>query len=473
MSAEAPSLLRPSMIEKVLGRRPGRILAIGDRSGIASVWANGGFTPTILLNPGELEGAPGPWDVVLMDGGLENERWDRWLLQRVHRVLEPHGVLGVTTPNLLDVWSPRGAGYVMSRAVRQLRRRLGPRAVIPAADRSAFKGRRYAPGPLFTMVESVGFEIVSQAMAGHGLGPLGPRMGSLGKRTSRNVTLVARRLPSLWSGDRPFPAPEPFLTAFRARHAAPLQARDAWRSRFGPAPAAPTAIPLSDWAGRGAVVLAPHPDDEVIGCGGTLLDLVARDGAVTIVQVTDGSDSAAFIDEPEEIRRQVRLDEARVVADRLGAAELVCLRADNRALRKSPQLSGAIRDVLERTRAGIVFAPSFTDIHPDHQTVVRVLAGALRTMTGPRPDVALYEVWSLVAPTHVHDVSVRIGQVEDLLLSYETALKIDDYVHLVAERLLFNAYEHTGRPGYLECFQVVSSDQLLEFASGIDPRETA
>src|SRR5205823_2907801 len=80
--------------------------------------------------------------------------------------------------------------------------------------------------------------------------------------------------------------------------------------------------------------------------------------------------------------------------------ELVCLRADNRELRATPELRARIRELLERTRAGVVFAPSFTDIHPDHQTVLRLLAESMREMSGPRPDVALYEVWSLVAPSH-------------------------------------------------------------------------
>ncbi|HEY6193593.1 MAG TPA: PIG-L family deacetylase [Candidatus Eisenbacteria bacterium] len=213
-----------------------------------------------------------------------------------------------------------------------------------------------------------------------------------------------------------------------------------------------------------ALIFSPHPDDEVIGGGGTLLDVVAAGGAVTIVQVTDGSDSAAFIREPEAVRTQVRLDEARRVADGLGARELVCLRADNRALRATPELAGQFRELLERVRPGVVLAPSFTDIHPDHQIVLALLARALRQVAGTLPDVALYEVWSLVAPTHVRDVGAHIGRIEELLLAYETALKVDDYVHLVAERLLFNAFEHCARPGYVEVFEVLPGERFLECA---------
>jgi LmbE family N-acetylglucosaminyl deacetylase len=276
--------------------------------------------------------------------------------------------------------------------------------------------------------------------------------------------LMARKLPSLWGPDRPFPACNTVREAYAARHAADVSRRDAWRRKHGAADA-PRDVDIADWSRRGAIVLSPHPDDEVIGCGGTLLDIVAHGGMVTIVQVTDGSESAAFIDEPEAVRTQVRLDEAKVVADWLGARELVCLRADNRALRATDELRDRVRDALERSRAGLVFAPSFTDIHPDHQAVLELLAGALRSMSGPKPDVVLYEVWSLVAPTHLHAVHARMNELETLLFSYETALKVDDYVHFMAERLLFNACTYLGRSGYCEAFEALSAERFLEITA--------
>jgi LmbE family N-acetylglucosaminyl deacetylase len=470
MTAPAPGSIEAAVseagIRRTLGRPVARVLFVGPRAEARGVaWLGSGAETRTLASAAGLESAAGPWDVVVLDGALEAERWDRWLVQRVHRIMAPGGVLVVSADNMLNVWSATGLSYLASRVVRQLRRRVSPRGAIPAADRAAFRGRRYAVQPLLAMVRGVGFEVQSWAMEGHGLPPpLAALLGPLGPRTARAITLVARRLPSVWGEGRPFPERGAMLAAFRASHAAPIEARDAWHRRLG-STAGCRDLDVSAWATRGAVVFSPHPDDEVIGCGGTLLDLVAHGGEVTIVQVTDGSDSAAFIDEPDCVRRQVRLDEAKRVADRIGARELLCLRADNRALHATPELRRSFREVLDRTRAGVAFAPSFTDIHPDHQTVLRLLAAAMREMSQPKPDVALYEVWSLVAPSHVHEVSASIGRIEDLLLAYETALKIDDYVHLVAERLLFNSYEHRGRAGYLEGFEVLPAARFLELAS--------
>src|SRR5271167_3275380 len=45
----------------------------------------------------------------------------------------------------------------------------------------------------------------------------------------------------------------------------------------------------SQTAGRSCLVLAPHPDDETLGCGATLMRKVDAGTAVTVVVVSDGA----------------------------------------------------------------------------------------------------------------------------------------------------------------------------------------
>lgn len=455
----------PERIAAVLGHRPRRALLLGSRGAAdRDRWA---ACASEVVHRQAFDSSmvgSGPWDVVVLDGALEQERWDRWLLQRLHREMPDGAILSIRADHLFDLGSAAGLVHIASRIVRQLRRRLGPRGAIPIADRSAFRGRRYRTEVLDAMLRGVAFEVIDLAGEGHGWPrPLATALGPLGRRTASHLVATARRLPSLWGEGRPFPTGETIHSRFRSTHAAALRARDAWAARLGGGGSV-VELDVATLARSGVLVFSPHPDDELIGCGGTLLEVAARGGAVTIVQVTDGSDSAAFVGEPEAVRRQVRLDEARRVADGLGARELVCLMADNRNLQADPGHVAAFREVLSRVRPGTVFAPSFIDIHPDHQTVLTLLAEALRELPPPLPDVALYEVWSLVPHTAVHDVSRWMSRLEDLLLTYETALKVDDYVHMVAERLLFHALAHRGQPGYLEGFEIHTGSRFLELA---------
>lgn len=43
--------------------------------------------------------------------------------------------------------------------------------------------------------------------------------------------------------------------------------------------------------GHRAVIIAPHPDDEVLGCGGLLQGLAALERPIQLISVTDGSAS--------------------------------------------------------------------------------------------------------------------------------------------------------------------------------------
>lgn len=77
--------------------------------------------------------------------------------------------------------------------------------------------------------------------------------------------------------------------------AAPATAEPAWRRHLLAADVPESG--LDDWvpAASRLVVLAPHPDDEVIACGGLIHAHALRQGQVTVVGVTDGEASHAGV----------------------------------------------------------------------------------------------------------------------------------------------------------------------------------
>ena len=115
------------------------------------------------------------------------------------------------------------------------------------------------------------------------------------------------------------------------------------------------------------VVIAPHPDDEVLGAGGTTAALALRGARVVVIAVTDGEASA-----PE------RVEELRMVRPRESARAAATLRT-------TPFLSYALGLPDGRVRAhdveavlvsllqpgDLVLAPWAYDGHPDHDEVGR------------------------------------------------------------------------------------------------------
>lgn len=131
------------------------------------------------------------------------------------------------------------------------------------------------------------------------------------------------------------------------------------------------------WASPGeqrVLVLAPHPDDEVIGCAGTIARHVRAGDEVGIVIVTDGRQSRALGLGPEEMARR-RQQEAELGSQSLGARlEWLGLPED---AWQPEQLQAALHALFQEWLPHLVYAPSRIDFHPEHQRVVQALAAVL------------------------------------------------------------------------------------------------
>ncbi len=147
-------------------------------------------------------------------------------------------------------------------------------------------------------------------------------------------------------------------------------------------------------AGHSAVVLAPHPDDETLGCGGLIQRKVAAGVSVTIVVVTDGShshESAVISPEGLAARRREEMAEAarrlNVRADEVRRLDY----EDGTVGAHEDELVAAIRQILDETRAEELYATSAEEPHPDHAAVGRAARRAGRGRRGLR--VFEYPVW--------------------------------------------------------------------------------
>lgn len=383
--------------------------------------------------------SPGPADS--FDGAwvadcLEHEEWDRWLLQRMHHALKDGAPVAIRVPDRAAWTSAAGLGFLARRAVEQLRRRIAPGAPPPP-----FSGRRYPAAVLARMLSSLHYEVVTPPTAdGRG-----------------GLVTFARKRPGLARRLRAGQAPDPagFVRDFSAEHARFERIRDGWlASHPSLAPSRVERFDPAAYAGASVLVLAPHADDELVGAAGTLLQLVRNEARVTIVHATDSGASAALLREPDSIRTEVRLAEARRVGEALGVSRLEFWKEDNRDFRVREGPVERLRLLLEEIRPRLVVTPFVTDIHPDHFTLNRVFEAALRgaNFDADGCRVLYSEIWSHVPANTVCDVTEDEEEVERLILMYTTAMKVDDLPHLCESRYYFNACRLLGRPGFAEAF---------------------
>ena len=142
------------------------------------------------------------------------------------------------------------------------------------------------------------------------------------------------------------------------------------------------AVDISAW--RSAVVIAAHPDDEVLGAGGIMCLLAAAGVRLRLVSVTDGEASHPGIAEPH-VLAQRRLSETATALRVLGAhgVEVVRLRLPDTGL---AGCEGEIAALLRNLTAGfdIVLAPWDQDVHADHEAVGRAARlASQRTLSYP------------------------------------------------------------------------------------------
>ena len=150
------------------------------------------------------------------------------------------------------------------------------------------------------------------------------------------------------------------------------------------------------------LVVSPHPDDESIGCGGTLRAHVVAGDVVHAVFLTSGEQGGhgRTPDQTAALREQ----EARDAAAILGLAQIEFWREPDGMLNASSSLVRKLRATLRKFRPALILVPHDREMHPDHKAAARLVRRAVRRIV-PVPEVWMFEVWTPVQ---------RIDQIIDI-----------------------------------------------------------
>ncbi|MEL7197043.1 MAG: PIG-L deacetylase family protein [Pseudomonadota bacterium] len=150
---------------------------------------------------------------------------------------------------------------------------------------------------------------------------------------------------------------------------------------------------MSDISHLGKVlVIAPHPDDEVLGCGGTMARLADAGHEVHVAVVTKGYEPAF----PESLVTQVR-EEMAQAHKLLGVKQCHFLDLPAAALDTIPgaEINAAVGSVVDDVQPDTLFIPFVGDIHKDHQLIFVAALVAARPRSRSIPNrVYAYETLS-------------------------------------------------------------------------------
>jgi len=221
------------------------------------------------------------------------------------------------------------------------------------------------------------------------------------------------------------------------------------------------------------LVLAPHMDDETIGCGGTLALHAKRGAQITVMFLTDGRNGSSDINtltgEARQRRQQelieLRTTEARAALQRLGVNRMVCLDAEDGALSQCTWAAEKLRDVLRKFQPDLVYVPFYLEEHVDHRAASQVLLDAAAG-TSLKFQCIGYEVWTPLFPNCLVRIDASIDTKKQALQEYRSQLQQCDYLHasigLNAHRSAGLLQDPGSTGGYAEAFYVTSLPQYRE-----------
>jgi LmbE family N-acetylglucosaminyl deacetylase len=166
----------------------------------------------------------------------------------------------------------------------------------------------------------------------------------------------------------------------------------------------PETLPLLDLSAisrQRVIVVAPHPDDETLGCGGAIALMCARGYDVKVAIVSDGTgshpNSQAY---PAPALRSLRERETLAALEILGIADrsrVTFLGLQDGAVPTiaAPAFLAAklrCQQYLRQTLPDTIFLPWRADPHPDHRATWQLFKAAILSL-GISPQIVEYPIW--------------------------------------------------------------------------------
>lgn len=202
---------------------------------------------------------------------------------------------------------------------------------------------------------------------------------------------------------------------------------------------------------RSMLVLAPHPDDEVFGCGGTLALALAAGIRVTVIVVSDGGMGG-----DADIRKQ----ESIAAATAIGYADrLTFWRLPDRGIIPSSDLVLQIRQACKDYQADWLLAPSPFEVHPDHRSVC--MAAMEATLNQQAIGLGFYEVGYPLMPSVLVDITKTMPVKREAMRCFASQQESQDYAGQIESLNRYRAYTLGPRITHAEALWFVNSDHPI------------
>ncbi len=224
------------------------------------------------------------------------------------------------------------------------------------------------------------------------------------------------------------------------------------------------AIPYEalDLGGERLLVLAPHPDDEVIGCGGVVARHLHDGRRVHVVVATDGAEAG---NGDREAETQAGLSILGERVDRGAGVALTFLRfPDRHLLDHVDALRDRLAAIVREVRPDLILVPSPIEIHPDHVALSTAFCAAVQSDASLFAEVAtarvaFYEVSQTIRPNALVDITPFAEAKYAAVAAHASQTALHDYVSYARGLNAFRAMTLAGAK-FAEAYWVIELPKL-------------
>ena len=205
------------------------------------------------------------------------------------------------------------------------------------------------------------------------------------------------------------------------------------------------------------LIFSPHPDDEIVGMGGTLLKYLDEGRSIVEVIFTKGQLSHPYF--KEEIITDIRKKEAGKVAKKIGLKEVIFLDLNEGSIAdKEGRIILQIKKILEKYNPEKVFTLSISETHPDHRDVNKIVLAAVDFLNKKYP-VYTFNIWTIPKiiqnPIMYVDISHYFWRKIDLMKQYRSQWLMMYYPQILPVVFRAKYYGIKNKCKYAEKFEKV------------------
>ena len=221
--------------------------------------------------------------------------------------------------------------------------------------------------------------------------------------------------------------------------------------------------------GRNTLVISPHFDDEIFGCGVTLAKHVALGDKVSIVYLTDSSNGISNI-KNKKLVNKIRKKESIEALKIIGINKAYFLNEDDGVRSIKRKTIKSMVKIFYEIKPDLVYLPWFLDNHGDHIKANFVLLEVSKNY-GLNFNVCAYEVWTPLIPNIIIDISDFYKIKKKASLCFKSQIKENNYIAGIFGLNKYRTMFGLKRAAYAEAFLYLPAKEYLKLFKLADNKE--